>query len=79
MAKIKIHLVRWEVLKRPILEGGLQICDPGIASLAMSVKLIWKLFADKKHPVSRIFRMKYLKGGSYKNITSSNMPSGTAI
>ena len=79
MAKIKIHLVRWEVLKRPILEGGLQIYDPGIASLAMSGKLIWKLFVDKKHPVSIMFRMKYLKGGSLRNITSTNTPTSSAI
>ena len=74
-----MHLVSWEVLKRPILEGGLQIRDPGLAYLALSGKLIWQLFMDKKHPISRIFRMKYLKGGSLSNITYSNTPIDTAI
>ena len=74
-----MHLVISEVLKRSILEGGLQIRDPGLAYLALSGKLIWKLFMDKTHPINRIFRMKYLKGGSLRNITYSNTPIDTAI
>ena len=74
-----MHLVSWEVLKRPILEGGLQIRDPGLANLAMSGKLILQLFMDKTCPVSNIFWMKYLKGGSLRNITSVNTPTGTVI
>ena len=31
----------------------------------------------KYHHVSKKFRMKYLKGGSLRNITSSNTPLGT--
>ena len=61
---------------RPISEGGLQICDPGLANLAMTGKLIWKLFVDPKHHVSRIFRMKYLHSGPLRNISSTSTPSG---
>ena len=43
----KMHLVSWDVLKRPLLQGGLQIRDPSLANLAMSGKLIWQLFKDK--------------------------------
>ena len=53
-----MHLVSWYILKRPILEGGLQIRDPRLANLAMGGKLIWKLDADKNRPVSKIFRKK---------------------
>ena len=60
----KMHLVRWEVLKCPSSECGLQIRDLGLANLAMTGKLIWKLFEDPKHLVSRVFRIKYLQGGS---------------
>ena len=74
-----MHLVRWEILKRPISEGGLQIRDPGLANLALSGKLIWQLFVDKNHLVRKIFWMKYLKGGSLKTITSTNTPTSTAI
>ena len=75
----KMHVVSWDILKRPISEGGLQIRDPGLANLAMGGKLIWKQYADKKHSISKIFWMKYLKGGSLRNLTTSNTPSGTAI
>ena len=70
-----MHLVSWDILKRPISKGGLQICDPGLANLALGGKLIWQLYADKSHPVSKIFRMKYLKGGSLRNLTTSNTPT----
>ena len=50
-----------------------------LANLAMSGKLIWQLYVVSKHPVNRIFRMKYLKGGSLRNISSVNTPTGSAI
>ena len=74
-----MHLVSWDILKRPISEGGLQIRDPGLANLEMGGKLIWQLYVDKNHPVNKIFRMKYLEGGSLRNLTTSNTPTGTAI
>ena len=74
-----MHLVSWEVLKRPILEGGLQIRDLGLANLAMSGKLIWQLYENKNHPVSQIFWKKYLKGGSLRKYISANTLSGTTI
>ena len=36
----KMHLVSWEILKRPIVEGGLQIRDPSLANLALGGKLL---------------------------------------
>ena len=74
-----MHLVRWQVLKRPSSDGGLQIRDPGLANLAMVNKLVWRLLDDPKHLVSKIFRMKYLQGGSLRNISSANTPSGSVI
>ena len=58
----KLHLVRWDVLIRSFSIGGLQIRDLGLANLALSGKLLWQLFADKNHLVSKIFQMKYIKG-----------------
>ena len=49
-----MHLVCWEILKRPLSEGGLQIRDPGLENLALGGKIIWQLFADKNNPVSKI-------------------------
>ena len=74
-----MHMVSWDIIKRPILEGGLQIRDPGLANLALGGKLIWQLYVDKKHLFSKIFRMKYLKGSSLRNLTTSSTPIGTTI
>ena len=69
-----MHLVSWEILKRPIVEGGLQIRDPSLTNMALGGKLLWQLYADKHHPVSKIYRMKYLNGGSIRKLTSSSSP-----
>ena len=63
-----MHLVNWDILKRPTLEGGLQIRDPELANLALGGKLIWQLYSNKNHLVSMIFWRKYLKGGSLRNL-----------
>ena len=70
-------MVSWGIIKIPILEGGLQIHDPGLANLALGGKLFWQLYMDKNHLVSKIFRMKYLKGGSLRNLSTSTTPTGT--
>ena len=75
----KMHLVRWDIIKRPISEGGLQIWDPNLAHLEMGDKLIWKLYVDKNHHVSEIFRMKYLKGDSLRSLISFSTLAGTTI
>ena len=73
-----MHLVSWDTLKRTITEGGLQIWDPGLENMAMGGKLIWLLYANKNHLISKIFWMKYLKGGSLRNLKYSNTPTGIA-
>ena len=57
----------------------MQICDPGLENQAMGGKIIWQLFANKKHPVSKIFWMKYLKGGSLRNLKAEKIPQVTTI
>ena len=39
--KNKMHLASWDILKRPITEGGLQIRDLGLANMDLGGKLIW--------------------------------------
>ena len=75
----KIHLVNWETIKRPTSEGRLQIRDPKLANLALGGKLVWQIFADKNDPVSKLFSLKYLKGGSVRNLKPKKLPTGTAI
>ena len=35
-----MHLVKWETVKRPVNEGGLQIRDPVLSNLTMGGKLL---------------------------------------
>jgi len=50
----KFHLVRWDILNRPLQQGGLQIWDPGLENLALRGKIICQLYADKNYPISKI-------------------------
>ena len=72
-------MVNWEIIKRPLSEGGLQVRDPESANLSLGGKLVWHLFADKNHHVSNLFSMKYLKGGSLRNVIPEKLPAGTTI
>ena len=74
-----MHLVKWEIVKRIVLEGRLQIRDLGLTNLAMGGKLLWQLFSNKKHPVSQIFWKKYLHGGNLRNFQMANTPKGSII
>ena len=60
----RLHLVNWDIVKRPVLEGGLYIRDPGLTNLAMGGKFLWQLFSDRKHLVSQVLWGKYLLGGT---------------
>ena len=74
-----MHLVKWEIVKKLVLEGGLQIKDLRLSNLAMGGKLLWQLFSNKNHPMSQIFRKKYLHGGTLRNIQMTNTPKGSII
>ena len=37
---MKFHLVRWDIVKRPMLEGRLNIRDPGLANFALGGKIL---------------------------------------
>ena len=72
----KFHLVKWDNVKLPLADGGLQIRDPRLANLALAGKIPWKLHTDNKHPVSRILRLKYTKGESLCSLQEINCQDG---
>eukprot|EP00253_Pinus_taeda_P024699 PITA_24699 len=55
----KLHLVKWDTVKRPIDEGGLQIRDPSFINKSLGDKLLWKIISDPSHPISIILQSKY--------------------
>ena len=72
-----MHLVKWDIFKIPVIEGGLQIRDPRLANLSMGGKLLWQLFFINKQLVSELFWKIYLKGGTLKNLQVTNTPTGS--
>ena len=61
-----MHLVKWDIVKRPVLEGVLKIRDTGLANLAMGGKLLWEFFSNRKHLVSQILWKNILMENSEK-------------
>eukprot|EP00253_Pinus_taeda_P017122 PITA_17122 len=73
----RFHLVNWEMVKRPIAEGGLQIRDPHQANLALGCKLLWQLISEPTHPISQILNLKYLRNRSIISFNPTSSPKGT--
>eukprot|EP00253_Pinus_taeda_P002669 PITA_02669 len=73
----RFHLVNWELVKRPIKEGGLQIRDPLQANLAMGCKILWQITSEPMHPTSQIFIHKYLRNRSITTFNPASSPKGT--
>lgn len=71
------HLIKWETVKRPIAEGGLQIHDPQHANLALGCKLLWQLITDPSHPTSQLLNLKYLQKQSISTFIPTHSPRGT--
>ena len=75
----KFHLVRWDIMKKPMLEGGLNIRDPGMANFALGGKIIWNLYSNNSHPVIQLLRKKYLNSASLRNLQIGSIPKGTLL
>eukprot|EP00253_Pinus_taeda_P020773 PITA_20773 len=73
----RFHLVNWELVKRPINEGGLQIRDPLQANLALGCKILWQLISEPTHPISQILNLKYLRNRSIITFNPASSPKGT--
>ena len=73
----KFHLVKWDIVKLPMAEGGLHIQDPGLANLSLGGKILWKLHTYSKHLVNRILILKYMEGEPLRNIQEVNFLNGT--
>ena len=62
-----------------MLEGGLNIRDPGMANFSLGGKILWKLYSNISHLVSQLLRQKYLNGSSLRNLHLDNIPKGTLL
>eukprot|EP00253_Pinus_taeda_P021952 PITA_21952 len=73
----KIHLANWDLVKRPILDGGLQIREPSLSNLSLGCKLLWKIYSEPSHPVSEMLISKYAQGISLRYLSANNTTTST--
>eukprot|EP00253_Pinus_taeda_P029420 PITA_29420 len=57
-----ISLINWEIVSRPLQEGGLNYKNLSTQNLAMGAKLIWKIIAPKPGWVQLALWRKYFRG-----------------
>eukprot|EP00253_Pinus_taeda_P008973 PITA_08973 len=75
----KIHLVKWDVVRKTQADGGLQIRDPALTNLALGGKILWKLLHEPTHPVSEILRSKYSPNKNLSNLQNANTINSTQV
>eukprot|EP00253_Pinus_taeda_P033411 PITA_33411 len=74
----KIHLASWDLVKRPILEGGIQIRDPALSNQTLGCKILWKIYSDPSHQISETLIAKYAQGISLRHLSPDNTTAGTS-
>ena len=57
-----MHLISWDKIKAPKMEGGMQIRDMATQNLAMGGKILWKMISSKPTWSSKALRTKYFSG-----------------
>lgn len=75
----KMHLVKWDIAKRSLHEGGLQIRDSEHANTSMGCKLLWQMHRDPEHPASHTLRHKYVPAAALRNLQETNSRKSTQL
>ena len=76
----KIHLVSWDKVTRPKMEGGLQIRDVATQNLAMGGKIIWNMIIGKRTWSKQILRKKYFTGDKQRCLErATKLQKGSSI
>jgi hypothetical protein len=75
----RLHLAKWELVRRPIADGGLQIRDPALINLSLGGKLLWQIAHDPNHPTSKTLLCKYARDSSYRNLQYNSTGKSTLV
>jgi ribonuclease HI/exonuclease III len=75
----RLHLAKWELIRRPIAEGGLQIRDPSLVNQSLGGKLLWQIAHDPKHPTSNTLLCKYARNSSYRKLQFDPTVNSTLV
>jgi len=57
-----LHLVNWDTIKRPFMEGGLQMRELAAQNLALGSKILWNIVAGKTSWSNKVLWKKYFQG-----------------
>lgn len=57
-----VHLISWETLQKPTLQGGIRVRSAKQANAAFLTKLGWRVLSEPDKLWSRVIRYKYYKG-----------------
>ena len=74
-----MHLVNWDVVKKPLSEGGLQIRDPTLVNLALGGNILWKQIHEPSHPVSVTLHSKHAPNNALTNLQNASAANSTQI
>ena len=58
----RLHLVSWDKIEKPILEGGLQVRNIAVQNLALGSKLLWNLVSGHTSWSKKFLWKKYFQG-----------------
>jgi hypothetical protein len=58
----KLHLISWEKISNPILEGGLNFKNTHVQNLALGAKILWNLITGKPTWSKKVLWKKYFRG-----------------
>jgi hypothetical protein len=58
----KLHLISWEKISKPILEGGLNFKNAHVQNLALGAKILWNLITGKPTWSKKALWKKYFRG-----------------
>jgi hypothetical protein len=58
----KLHLISWEKITKPYLEGALQFKNPQTQNLALGAKILWRIITDNSSWSKRALWKKYFRG-----------------
>eukprot|EP00253_Pinus_taeda_P019066 PITA_19066 len=58
----RLHLVNWDTIKKPLIEGGLQMRDLAAQNLALGSKILWSIVAGKTSWSKKVLWKKYFQG-----------------
>eukprot|EP00253_Pinus_taeda_P014894 PITA_14894 len=64
----RLHLVNWDTIKRPFLEGGLQMRDLATQNLALGSKILWNIVAGKISWSKKVLWKKYFHGQHLRSL-----------